>query len=159
MKEHPKYKGYYLTEYGEIYSSRKSKSGVPKLMKPLPNQKGYMRAKIRYNGRSYSRSLGRLVLETYSGFSDLEVDHINRDRSDNRLSNLRYVTRQENIDNSYKVTKDVICYDTVDMCWVVFDNVGSLIDTIGGSKQTAYKAISKHHLFKKRYAISYLYTT
>jgi hypothetical protein len=33
---------------------------------------------------------------------DLEIDHINRDRHDNRPENLRLVTRQENLANVHK---------------------------------------------------------
>lgn len=36
---------------------------------------------------------------THGYFPDLEIDHINRVRSDNRLSNLRLVTRTQNMHN------------------------------------------------------------
>lgn len=36
----------------------------------------------------------------YGEYPVMEIDHINRDRTDNRISNLRLVTRAENIKNS-----------------------------------------------------------
>ena len=60
------------------------------------------------NGYKRIRSAGqyyfchRLVVETFIGEipKDCEVDHINRNRSDNRVCNLRIVTRSENSRNT-----------------------------------------------------------
>lgn len=35
----------------------------------------------------------------YGEFPTMEIDHINRDRSDNRIANLRLSTREENVNN------------------------------------------------------------
>lgn len=49
---------------------------------------------LKYNGKKVM--LHRLIM----GMPDCQVDHINRDRSDNRKSNLRLVTNQQNSFNS-----------------------------------------------------------
>lgn len=61
---------------------------------------GYIAVCVNY--KNYS--VHRLVLETFVGPcpEGYEADHRNRDRSDNRLSNLRYVTRAENQRNTCK---------------------------------------------------------
>jgi len=56
-----------------------------------PN-KGYPRIKI--DGKLVL--VHRLILLAYKGVSNQEVDHKNQIKTDNRLSNLHYVTRQEN---------------------------------------------------------------
>lgn len=58
--------------------------------------------KTRDNGEGYnyigSKRLARLVYETWGGVipSGMEVDHMNRVRSDDRLANLRLVTHSQN---------------------------------------------------------------
>ena len=58
----------------------------------LPNNRGYIRLNL--GGKWYSAH--RLILMAFVGYSDQEIDHINRIKTDNRLENLRYCTRREN---------------------------------------------------------------
>lgn len=55
---------------------------------------GYLRVRVR--GKDYK--VHRLVLETFVGKCPpgMQGDHINRNRTDNRLENLRWVTPEEN---------------------------------------------------------------
>ena len=58
---------------------------------------GYIR--IGLNKRQYSAH--RLAwFYVYGEWPEKEIDHINRDRADNRISNLRDVSRSENIANT-----------------------------------------------------------
>lgn len=81
------------------------------------------------NGEGYnylaSSRYGRIVWEAFFGAipDGLEVDHMNRVRNDDRLSNLRLVTHSDNIRNS-RVTRR--------SNWKQDDRV-LLIDTVGGN--------------------------
>ena len=60
---------------------------------------GYLIIKIK--GKQYKAH--RLVYAYHNGeFPIMEIDHINRDRLDNRIENLREIDRQGNVDNTTK---------------------------------------------------------
>ena len=48
------------------------------------------------NGKRVTKRVHRLVLEAFVGPSELEANHINEDKTDNRLVNLEYLTSKEN---------------------------------------------------------------
>lgn len=62
------------------------------------NARGYMRFNI--NRRGYA--VHRLVLLAFLGPSDLEVNHKNGIKHDNRLENLEYVTKTENMRHAHR---------------------------------------------------------
>ena len=53
---------------------------------------------IKYNERKYRAH--RLIWKLLTGIEPTEVDHINRNRADNRIENLRLVSRCENTYNT-----------------------------------------------------------
>jgi hypothetical protein len=60
--------------------------------------------KICVDGKQYTAH--RLAwLYVYGNFPEGFIDHINRIKVDNKISNLRVVTRSENLQNIYKATK------------------------------------------------------
>jgi len=96
MKEIPSYNGKYLvSKDGDVYSNAKNR-----LLKPYKSIRGYL--VVRLNKKN--RPIHQLVAETYidSDYKqgNLVVDHINRDKLDNRLINLRLISKSENYRNS-----------------------------------------------------------
>ena len=65
-------------------------------LKAFLNSKGYRRISLIYQGKDRKSFVHRLVLLAFVGESDLTVDHINGIKTDNRLENLRYISRREN---------------------------------------------------------------
>jgi hypothetical protein len=100
MKAIKGYEGLYaIDEEGNVFSLRTQQK---KKMKPTDNGKGYMRVGLRKNNKTKKHFVHRLMAEAYlSNFSEeLNVDHIDRDKGNNSLSNLRMVTTQENSFNT-----------------------------------------------------------
>lgn len=89
--------GYRFTEDGKLYN----KDGSLKLW--ATNQKGYPLTNFYVEGKSWTRTLHRIVAELWYGPCPVgyEVDHIDDDRTNFRPDNLRYVTKSENNQKSY----------------------------------------------------------
>lgn len=86
-----RYKGKYLvSENGDIFQIYKYKIKKKKLTE---TNDGYLRTRI--NERF--KLVHRIVMEAFKGESDLTVDHKDRNKKNNNLSNLEYVTFNENI--------------------------------------------------------------
>ena len=69
------------------------------------NAKGYLRVFLNYQVYMVHRIIWKMV--TGDDPDVLEIDHINKNRSDNRMENLRLVTHVENVGNSAVVKPDI----------------------------------------------------
>lgn len=96
--------GYYATVSGKIITV-KVKGGCGKLDFNYPREHcykvdkdGYLEVCISCNGKHIYRRVHRLVWETINGKieNNLTIDHINKNKQDNRLENLRLLTRENN---------------------------------------------------------------
>lgn len=98
----------YDYETGVLYWRRRTSNRVPKTLEAgtqrKSNSDGYLNVHVR--GRLYPAH--RIVIPMCYGFygEGLEVDHINHVRNDNRLCNLRFVTRSENLKNQSVSSKN-----------------------------------------------------
>lgn len=79
---------------------------------------------IRYLAHGRSMPMHRYILGLQSG-DKADVDHINRDKADNRRSNLRIVTRNQNEHNKGKRRNNTsgfigVCWDSGKRRWMAF---------------------------------------
>ena len=95
---------YEIDKDGNIYNIKRGTK-----IKPFPDgRRGYLKVKLYYGAVNKKKTISvhRLMLEVFKpldDYNDMEVDHINMNITDNRLSNLRWLTRKEN----YKGRKEI----------------------------------------------------
>lgn len=108
METIPNFSDYAITKEGRVWSKpRKSYHGhnlKGKWMKPGILRSGYRNIVLFLNSQGHTCYVHRLVLETYVGSCPLgmEACHNNGNRKDNRLGNLRWDTRRENIHDAIR---------------------------------------------------------
>lgn len=91
-KDIPNYEGFYrASNLGRVESVKFNKLLSTKV------SSGYSRLTLYKNKVKRGFLTHRLVMLTFQGDSELQVDHINGIKTDNRLINLRYVEPRENI--------------------------------------------------------------
>lgn len=100
-----------LEPYGEVYEVsnlgevRNKLTG--KVLKPF-DKEGYKRVRLCKDKKAVSTGIHRLVLMSFcpvDGMEKLEADHIDGNKSNNSLSNLRWVTHEENLSNQEEVER------------------------------------------------------
>lgn len=94
-KRHPVYNHLFCGTNGEIYSTKNGNG----FLSGTITKKGYRRCSPETGKSVYWH---RLIMSCYIGNSDLTIDHIDGNKTNNSLSNLEYVTNRENFDRSVK---------------------------------------------------------
>lgn len=106
-------------EYSSRYNSR-GYTVQERILKPRKCGKNgkYLSVVLYKNGEKYNCRIHRLVCLTFLGYSDLTINHINENTTDNKLSNLEYLTNADNL--RYSKCKKVNQYTTngaLIKCW------------------------------------------
>ena len=85
---------YFINKEGQVFNSK-----TKKFIKNRQNKRGYVQVNI--CGKTHY--IHRLLASAYLGdVCDKQVDHIDKNKSNNNLNNLRICVRSENRANSYK---------------------------------------------------------
>ena len=102
------YHGYEVSNLGRVRSLNYNLAGTPKVMKHIALvqfHRTYYKISLRKNKKLYQRSVHRLILSSFNlkgYFKGAVVDHIDSNPSNNSLSNLHWVTQQENISTPHR---------------------------------------------------------
>jgi len=102
---------YYVSNFGQVKSITKGKKGgKEKILKGRQSGKGYLSVRI----NEKNMPIHTLVAYAFLGSrpEGLEIDHIDRNKLNNRANNLRYVTSSENKQNTFSYRTDILETDT-----------------------------------------------
>jgi len=109
-KTHPKYTRYEISNLGNV---RNTKTG--RILKQRKSSNGYLRINLREKrGVPITEQVHTLVADTWIGDrrEGMQVDHVDRNRINNNVSNLRIVTASVNSKNKkYLKDKPHIIFD------------------------------------------------
>ncbi|MBP3905600.1 MAG: HNH endonuclease [Peptostreptococcaceae bacterium] len=99
MKQIEGFPEYFVDKLGNVYSNKKGKI---KKLKITTSHHNYQRVRLYKDGRCYAFQLHRIVAQAFIPNPDNkpEVDHIDKNPKNNRVDNLRWTTRSENMMNS-----------------------------------------------------------
>ena len=102
------FKDYFVTEYGEIYSTRlrgnERESHLHKIKPKDPgNPSKYLNVILCSDHGQVTKSVHRLVAEAFVGgyFDGAVVNHIDGNNRNNNASNLEWTTVKDNVHKSY----------------------------------------------------------
>ena len=99
-KDIPNYEGIYqVSNIGRVKSLKRPHGLKEKILKPQMLNNGYYRVHLHKQSIRKNYYIHRLVFEAFNGQipENMQVNHINEIKTDNRLSNLNLMTCKENI--------------------------------------------------------------
>ena len=98
---------YLVSNYGEVKRIRfingKHNFEKERILKPILNKDGYMFVRLCKDGKTKNKRIHKLVANAFLGESNLQVDHIDGNKQNNKLGNLEYVTAKENTNRAWKL--------------------------------------------------------
>lgn len=146
------YEGLYLiTDSGKVFSVRDNSFLSPSL------RGGYYCVSLSKNGEVKSHSIHRLLgihfLELPQHLknipiSELEIDHIDTNTTNNKLENLRWTTPKENMNNplTYKHKCDGQKNNTMSICVTQYTKDGKIVEIFPSVGEAARKGYNKGHV-------------
>lgn len=149
LQKIPGYSKYLINTKGQIFSTKRTK-----LYELTPiNKKGYLFVKL-YNDDNKRKFIGihRLVALTFIPEEDLtkEVNHINKNRSDNRVENLEWISHTDNVRYSRQQKLKVI-WDNGNIR--IFSHVSDFDKEFNWKSGNVQKYIREYNSYSKKHGM------
>lgn len=108
-KDIKNYPDYMVSNQGRVKSLNFKRTGKEQVLRCCKGKDGYLAVKLYKNGKLKNFKVHRLVSEAFIPNTNNKpfIDHINTDKTDNRVENLRWVTSKENSNNPLTKGKQV----------------------------------------------------
>ena len=149
----PGYENYEINMNGDVYSLNYRRTGIRKALsqRPHPNEE-YLRVNLCRDGKKKTFTVQRLMLLAFwdTKYHSLEVDHIDGDRQNNNLSNLRPATHSDNQRNRVRARGVRERYPGRFCAQITIDGTTKYIGTFGSEAEArnAYLTAKRiHHPF------------
>lgn len=99
------FEGYFINKFGQVKSTRSFKGAKEMLLKGSKNQQGYKTINMMKNGKVYTKTLHRLLMETFvPNENNLPcINHIDGNILNNSLDNLEWCTYGHNEKEAYRL--------------------------------------------------------
>jgi len=141
------YPNYEISNCGMVMNSRGN------ILKPtINNGRGYEYVDLHNNGKRKNCTIHRLVAIAFipNPENKLHVDHIDRCKTNNHVSNLRWATHSENMQNRENYCDNKLGIKNI--CYHKSKNRYQFAKTIRGEKiQRYFKTLDEAIEFKKQY--------
>ena len=105
--------GYSIAKDGTVYRTRTKHKDIFRKIQTKMKPNGYLYCTLSRSGLHKNFYIHRLVAQAFipNPENKPHIDHINGDKKDNRVENLRWVTHKENMNNP--VSKAILCTEKV----------------------------------------------
>ena len=167
-KDIPGYEGYYqVSNTGKVKSLTGYYKNKRSILLKHSLSRGYSRVLLCVNNKRKSIYVHKLVMLAFVGESNgLQVNHINGVKTDNRLSNLEYVTQSENMKHAYRMGLEKPCNNGFKKAVAIIKNgirteypsIREMCKANNFDRRTVQRVLSKNPSFKsiKGYTIEYI---
>lgn len=127
-KEIEGFENYEVSTEGEVRNKKYNR-----LLSPSPGAGGYLRVNLRKDKKSYQHYIHRLVASAFLE-GEGEVNHLDGNRTNNRVDNLEWTTHQENVNHAFEILHRIPSRGAVKVLVVYTDGTEKTFD---GIKQCA----------------------
>lgn len=106
MKTIPNFSRYFADENGNLWTTGWKGSKQTKMLKPALSPDGYLKTMIvNDQGKKVTITIHKMIALAYHGErpKDLQINHINGIKQDNRPCNLEYITQSANCKHSFDI--------------------------------------------------------